>query len=289
MNNIFMTVINMSVTGSFVILAVCLARLLLKRAPKSASYLLWLVVGFRLLVPFSIESAFSLVPFNSAQPIPQQFVEWQMPDPPPPQPALGANTDPGPALQPQAAAPGGPNLAASQETLAQASTRPVSWPDVMPWLWLAGVAAMTLYGAISYCSLNRKLRQARRVGAGIYRADNITSPFVMGLFRPRIYLPPHLKAHELEYILLHEQTHISRKDHIVKLLAFFILALHWFNPLAWLSFQLMGKDMEMSCDEQVIRKMGGGIKKDYSMTLLSMATGNRIIGASPLPLWKAGE
>jgi len=156
------------------------------------------------------------------------------------------------------------------------------WPNAFAWLWLTGVVAMVLYGATSYYMLSLKMRKASRVGANIYKATNINSPFVLGLFRPQIYLPPNLKPHEHEYILLHEQTHIARKDHIVKLIAYLVLALHWFNPLAWVSFLLMGKDMEMSCDERVIKKMGGKIKKDYSLTLLSMATENRVIGVSPI-------
>ena len=287
MNSIFMTVLNMSATGSFVIAAVCLARLLLKKAPKSASYLLWLVVGFRLLFPFSVESAFGLIPF-SAQPIPQQFIVWNMPAPPPSQ--LPPATGEAPAFQGETVIPGSSlPPPAGQMPPAQSPAQPLRlWPDTAAWLWLTGFVAMMLYGAISYYMLSLKMTDTRHIFANVYRAGNIDSPFVMGLIRPKIYIPVHLGIHGLEYVLLHEQAHINRRDHIVKLVAYFALALHWFNPLAWVSFLLMGKDMEMSCDERVIRKMGGGIKKDYSLTLLTMATGSRLIGASPLAFGEGG-
>jgi len=172
---------------------------------------------------------------------------------------------------------------------AQAVNAPIQWwPNVFAWLWLAGVAVMVTYSAVSYYMLSLKIGRAVRVGTNIYKANNIRSPFVLGLINPKIYLPPNLNPQECKYILLHEQTHIGRKDHIIKLVAFLILTLHWFNPLVWVSFLLVGKDMEMSCDERVIKIMGGSIKKDYSRTLISMATGNRVIGASPIAFGEGG-
>jgi len=287
MNEMFLTVLNMSITGSFVIAAVCLARLLLKKAPKSVSYLLWLVVAFRLLVPFSIESSFSLIPFDTSQPIPQNFTVWQAQAPPPsqhiPSEITASNND---AVHINVVTPAHP--AAPVQDIVSQTVQIQWWPTAFAWIWLTGMVAMLIYGAISYYLLSLKMARAGRISKNVYRASNINSPFVLGLFKPKIYLPPHLKSHERDYILLHEQTHISRFDHVVKVMAFVILVLHWFNPLAWVSFILMGKDMEMSCDERVIKKMGGAIKKDYSMTLLSLATGNRIIGAGPLSFGEGG-
>ena len=288
MNSIFLTILHMSLTGSFVIAAVCLARLLLKRAPKYISYMLWIVVAFRLLVPFSVESAFSLIPFNASQAIPAAV------QPVADMPTYGITTGnqlPGgniatpvtpntPALSNQPPIPEGTPLSTARQI--------VWWPGVFAALWLVGFVAMVAYGTASYYILHLKMAKAGRIGGNVYRADNITSPFVLGFIRPKIFLPPYLKANEREYILLHEQTHIGRKDHIVKLTAYFILALHWFNPLAWVAFLQMEKDMEMSCDERVLRTMGGSIKKDYSMTLLSLATDRRTLLASPLAFGESG-
>jgi len=291
-NDVFLSILNMSIVGSFVIVAVCLARILLKKAPKSVSYLLWLVVGFRLLFPFSIESTFSLIPFDASQPIPQNLTIWQAQSLPESHIYAPDRTMPGYSLVVENLIPPPvyQNLN-TQNTMPGQPPQPhgiVWWPNIFAWFWLTGAVIMMLYGAISYYMLSLKMAKAGLVGVNVYKAENISTPFVLGVFKPKIYLPPNLKSHEYDYILLHEQTHISRMDHIVKLIAYFILALHWFNPLAWVSFLLMGKDMEMSCDEHVIKKMGGGIKKDYSMTLLSMATGNRIIGAGPLAFGDGG-
>ena len=291
MNNIFLTVLHMSLTGSFVIAAVCLARLLLKKAPKYISYMLWIVVAFRLLVPFSVESTFSLIPFNASQAIPQTAVTQTLPEMPVDMGLSGAGnqTSGGNNIT-----QGVPNTSASNQRPLQeaAPLAPASqviwWPGVFAALWLVGFVAMVAYGTVSYYMLYLKMAKAGRIDANVYRAANITSPFVLGLIKPKIFLPPYLKAHEREYILLHEQTHIGRKDHIVKLVAYLILSLHWFNPLAWIGFLQMEKDMEMSCDERVIRELGGGIKKDYSMTLLSLATDRRRLIASPLAFGESG-
>ena len=280
MNTIFLTVLNMSITGSFVIAAVCIARMLLKRAPKSFSYLLWLVVGFRLLFPFSIESVFSLIPFNP-QPIPQNVTVQVAPPPQGIPPVQDVVSTPGYGLVEGGLLniPATSNLPALPGEIA--STFQL-WPNVFAAIWLAGLVIMVAYGTISYYMLCLKMRKSGKVGNNIYKSGKISSPFVLGLIKPKIYLPPMLKNNELDYILLHEQTHIGRRDHIIKLGAYFVLALHWFNPLAWVAFLLMEKDMEMSCDEIVLRQLGGEIKKDYSLTLLSLATNHHAVAASPL-------
>ncbi|MCL2406192.1 MAG: DUF4825 domain-containing protein [Defluviitaleaceae bacterium] len=289
MHDIFITVLNMSITGSFVIAAVWLARLLLKKAPKSASYLLWVVVGFRLLFPFSIESAFSLIPFNSSQPITQNLAILQVPAIPS-MPVLESESILAP-MPVNTTVQYGSIISGNFAPLDLYSAAPAQflwWPNVFAGVWLTGVVAMLLYAIVSYYMLSLRMASARRIGSNVYKAKDITSPFVLGIIKPKIYLPIDLKNHERDYVLLHEQSHISRKDHIVKLVAYFALALHWFNPLVWVSFLLMGKDMEMSCDERVIKKMGVGIKKDYTLTLLSMATGNKIINAGPLSFGEGG-
>ena len=249
MTNLFITILNMSLTGAFVILILCLVRLVLRKSPKIFLYCLWIVVGFRLVFPFSIESALSLMPF-SAQLIPLDIAIQPMP--------YAADPSSGNPLQ--------------------------IWMAIGSSVWLAGAAFMLLRGTISLVTLKRKLREALHVEANIYEAETLKTPFVIGLFSPKIYLPAHLSAQERRYIILHEQTHIRRWDHIMKFVAYFMLCLHWFNPLAWLAFFLMNKDMEMSCDERVLHELGGGseMKKDYSSALLSLASERRVIGGSAL-------
>lgn len=271
MDKLFLTILNMSMTGAFVIAAICLARLPLKKAPKIVSYCLWAVVGFRLVFPFSIESVFSLIPFK-AQTIPPDIAMQPIP-----------RIDSGIAFVNNAVSS---ILPAATPT---ASVNPLQiWTTIGSFVWLVGGAVMLVYGIVSFVILKRKMREAAHIEANIYEAENIKSPFVLGIFNPKIYLPIGLSGQERSYILLHEQTHIRRRDHIVKFAAYFILCLHWFNPLVWAAFLLMGVDMEMSCDERVLKEMGGEMKKDYSLSLLSLATERRIIGGSPLAFGEGG-
>ena len=265
MEDMFISVLNMSLTASYVIAVIMLARLFLKKAPKIVSYALWAVVGFRLVFPFSFESVFSLIPFKSA-PIPAEI-----------------------AMQPIPRVDSGINFvdnAVSQVLPAATPTVSVNplqiWLTVGAYLWLTGIAVMLIYSVVSIVLLKRRLRGATLVQDNIYEADNLKTPFVLGLFRPKIYIPAGLTEEKKCYIILHERTHIRRHDHVVKFLAYFILSLHWFNPFAWAAFLLMGTDMEMSCDERVLKEIGGETKKAYSMSLLSLAAERRIIGGSPL-------
>ncbi len=270
MDKLFLTILNMSLTGAFVITAICFARLPLKKAPKIISYCLWSVAGFRLVFPFSIESIFSLIPFN-AQPIPRDIAMQPVP-----------RIDSGVAIVDNI-------ISNSFPASVGASNNPLQiWTAIAAYLWLAGVAVMLIYGLISYGRLKSKMQSALCVEANIYESESIKSPFVLGFLAPKIYLPIGLSVHERGYILLHEQTHIWRWDHIVKYTAYFILSLHWFNPFAWAAFLLMGVDMEMSCDESVLQKMGSGIKKEYSLSLLSLATERRTISVSPLAFGEGG-
>lgn len=278
----FLTVLGMSVVASIVILVVIFVRLPLKKAPKVFSYALWVVVLFRLLCPFSFESVLSLIP-EGTRGIPQSIAlkeyknvtVWSAAD--------AAEWAGGDVLN------GGIGTVYvpmnSQETgtneVVDARYHQV-WLLFGGCLWLAGITAMVIYSVVSYLKQRRKLIGAAPLRDNIYLADHITSPFVMGLFRPKIYLPSSLAGGEQEYIILHEEHHIRRLDHVIKALAFIALCVHWFNPLVWVAFVLSAKDMEMSCDEAVVKKLGVGVRADYSASLLSLATGRRIIAGTPL-------
>lgn len=286
MENLFLTVLRMSATAAVVILAVLLARLALRRAPKIFSYALWAVALFRLLCPVSISSGLSLLPAVQTQPAgeaqtsvhihtgiaamnsqvndyldghpyPVEFTPSER------EGDIGAVYLDGVSRMVEAAAP--------------------SWTAVACPVWLAGAVILLGYSVISMLRLRRKL-----VGwvplkgeKNVRLADHIPSPFVLGVFRPKIYLPSGLPEGERDYILLHERTHIRRCDHIFRALAWLALSIHWFNPLVWLAFHLAGKDMEMSCDEAVLRKMGRDVRADYSSSLLRLSTGKRL-PAGPL-------
>ena len=256
MTDIFLTILNMSVTAAFVIVVLCLARLVLKkmRAPKWISYALWAVAGFKLVSPFKPESAFSLIPFGPA-PIPKDMAMREMP-------RFGSgisifdNT-----------------VSAS---LPAAGANPLQmWTAVGAYVWIFGVAAMLLYAVLSYIRLMR-------------RKDSLETPFVYGFIKPKIHIPGGISGERLRYVTLHEQTHIKRHDHLIKPFAFALLCVHWFNPFAWLAFVLLCADMEMSCDERVLRELGIDAKADYSQTLLSLSINRRILGASPLAFGEGG-
>lgn len=266
-------VLNMSLTASIVIVLVLLARLLLRKSPKIFSYALWAVVLFRLLCPVSFSSEFSLLGFfhppavatgdsgtySSITYIPGSIVHMEYPE----------------------AAMQLPGISdAVNESLPQDHKQLVVSSATL--LWLLGIAVMLTYSAASLILLRRKLTGAVRLRNNIYLADHIATPFVIGLLRPKIYLPSSVSEQEQGYIILHEQIHIRRFDHIIKMIAFLALAVHWFNPLVWVAFICAGKDMEMSCDELVLKKAGAEIKKAYSMSLLSLTAGRPLINGSPL-------
>ena len=271
MNSIFLTFLNMSLIGAFVIVAICLVRLPLKKAPKTISYCLWAVAGFRLLFPVSIESVFSLIPFK-AEIIPADIAMQSIP-----------RIDSGVLFVDNIVSESLPVPAID------GSVNPLQvWVTMGSYIWLIGAAIMIIYGVASYFILKQKMQRSLCIDANIFEATNIKSPFVLGIFSPRIYLPTGLSEQELEYVIMHERTHIQRRDHIVKFVAYFILCLHWFNPLAWVAFILMGTDMEMSCDERVLKDKNEETKKKYSLSLLSLATDRRIIGGSPLAFGEGG-
>lgn len=265
MDKLFSAVLNMSVTGSLVILPVLLVRLLLKRFPKIFSYALWSVVLFRLLCPLSFSAPVSflnmLKPETRAAAPGTTVISFLPGDVP------AFSEDPSERDIP---------VRPSQEN------KHVERASLVPALWLSGVAVLGLSGLGQYLRLRKKLVEAVPLERGLYWADQIDTPFVLGVFRPRIYLPSNIPAQELPYILAHERHHIRRCDHIWKLLAYCALCIHWFDPLVWVAFVLAGKDMEMSCDEAVIRQLGPQIRGDYSASLLRLATGKKRIAVTPL-------
>ena len=287
MENLFFIVVGMSLTGSFVILFVLLARLVLRKAPKIFSYALWAVVLFRLLCPFTRDSEFSLLP--SKQMVyadgrgggTDQVIQIQTGIPAVDRPVNDFLVDhPYQAGQPVVIG-GDP-----EENLAPIINQlgPVpDWRTVPAVIWLAGFAVLMSYSLISLLRLRWKLVGAVPLEGekNVRLADHIPSPFVLGVFRPRIYLTSGLPEGERDYILLHERTHIRRGDHILRALAWLALAVHWFNPLVWLAFHLAGKDMEMSCDEAVLCKMGRDVRADYSTSLLRLSQGGKL-PAGPL-------
>lgn len=271
---IFILVLNMTLTGSVAILAVLLARFLFKKAPRIFSYALWAVVLFRLLCPVSFSLPFSLLGMLQNEPAREGRMEY-------------ITEDIGYMERPQIALPA-PGLSemindALPPADRTASVNPMQvYMIVGAYIWLLGILSMAIYSAISLRRLQRRLKEAVLEKENIYRIKGAGSPFVYGLFRPRIYLPEKMAAEEEQYILLHEQIHIQRGDAAFRLLAYLALWLHWFNPLVWGAFALSGRDMEMSCDEAVIRRMGSGVKKEYSASLLNAASGKQIVKGIPL-------
>ncbi|PPK83298.1 beta-lactamase regulating signal transducer with metallopeptidase domain [Lacrimispora xylanisolvens] len=265
LESVFIQLLNMSLTASIAIAFVLAVRTILRKAPKVFSYLLWSVVLFRLICPFSFESIFSLMPAK-ANPISQDILYMQTPKI---DTGIGVINHSVNAILP-AATP-------------QTSANPLQILIVIfSHMWLFGVAAMLVYSLFALFRLKKELMNATLYRDNIFISSRIDTAFVMGIFCPKIYLPSNLNAAERSYILLHEQTHIRRLDHIFKLISFLALCIHWFNPFVWAAFFLSGKDMEMSCDEAVIKRLGDDVKKDYSASLLTLATGKRIVSGTPL-------
>ena len=253
MANFFYQILEMSLRGSYVILILLLARLLLRRAPRRILSLLWLVAFFRLICPVSFSAIFSLMPSGETLT--------------PPQTLLNSVLWTGNAAQ-----------STAQGYLGISQTR-VTLMSILPVIWLIGAAGMAAASLISLWRLRRSLQSAVRTPDGVWELEGLPTAFIVGLFRPRIYLPAGLCAEERELVLRHERTHLRRGDWLVKLAAHLILCLHWFNPLVWAAFRLLCRDIEISCDEQVIRQLGEARRAAYSRTLLHLAGGPSYRGA----------
>ena len=266
MTAIFERVLNMSLTGSIVIAVVLLARLLLRRAPKIYSYMLWAVVLFRLLCPISLSAGLSVLkplPVTTSQGL--STVTYR-----PVEPVIPASGEIG------------------QEDARPESAETVKAKTGVQAMTLAAAVWLTVGGALAGCSLvqyivlRRKLREAAPYRGEVYLSDSIATPFVMGVIAPKIYLPSDTPIAERRFIIAHERHHLHRGDPLWKLLGYLALCVHWFNPLVWLAFFLGGKDMEMSCDEAVLNRLGEDIRADYSQALLRLATHKRLIAGMPL-------
>ena len=290
--NIFLTVWNMSLTGSVIIGFVLLARLMLRNAPKIFSYALWAVVLFRLLCPVSVSSALSVLHVTQAPAAPVErnvtVMDYTALDIPVlPVVEEPAGEEPIPDF-PQQNTQKTPENRVEAPELPDAAVPPVSAaPKREPVyyaviIWLVGLGVMLVYNVISCIRLFRQIEGAVPLRKELYMADYISTAFVLGILNPKIYLPSYLSKEERGYIIAHERCHIKRKDHVFRLLAYLALCLHWFNPLVWLAFVLSGKDMEMSCDEAVIRMYGPRIRAEYSQSLLRLATGHRSFALTPL-------
>lgn len=273
MSELFLEIVNRSIAASWIVIAVLVLRLCLKKTPKWVNVLLWGIVAVRLIFPFSIESALSLIP--SAETVSPSIMMEQTPSVQTGVPALDQVINPviDHSLSP---APG-------------ASANPLQiWISVMAAVWLAGAAALLLYSAISYWRLRRRVREAVILRDNIYQSENAGSPFVLGIIQPKIYLPYSVDSGALAYVIAHEQAHIRRRDHWWKPLGFLLLTVHWFNPLLWLGYILLCRDIELACDEKVIREMGNEQRADYTQALVSCSVSRRSIAACPLAFGEVG-
>lgn len=275
MANVFIEILNMSITASIVITAILIIRLVLKRAPKKYSYLLWSVAAFRLCIPYSFQSVFSIfslspVDISMAQKYNEAGMYYFNAD------VLNSN---------------GSSMLRDDLPIVDnpvfAYTQGYDINAFWYYAWLVVMAALILYGLISYMHFYHKMKTAVLMSENIYQSDIIKSPFILGIIKPKIYIPFGLDEQTTQYVISHERYHIKRLDHIVKLFAYLILCVYWFNPLCWLAFVLMSRDMEMSCDEKVIRQ-NDNVKKAYSMALLSFATGKHFPSPSPLSFSEGG-
>lgn len=286
--SIFLRIIDMSLLSTYCIAFVILIRLFLRKSPKIFSYLLWIAVFARLVLPVIPESPVSLVP----QAIGNQSVNaWMDKD----QPAAVSDTptrynpiseeslnNPNSMTVPDEPSDAISWAATESAHALSLEITSISVPQILSWIWAIGIVTLLFYNLGTYIYLKRKLRSAIHIEGIVYEVKSVTSPFLLGFFRPKIYLPSGLDDTNRAYILRHEQVHIQRKDYIFKAVFFAITCIHWFNPLVWLAFGLMSRDMEMSCDEKVIRELGYDIKKHYSTSLLSLATGRSLLHATPL-------
>lgn len=262
----------MSISASWIVLAVLLLRLLLKKAPKWINGILWGIVGLRLIMPFSFESIFSLIP--SSETI------SKAPDSPRPHFESGVTI-----IDNQVNDYLG-------EHYYEVVTRPTGHfadiTTILTIVWIVGIVLLLAYTIISYSRVKNKIGTAVLLRDNIYQSENVISPFVLGIIKPKIYLPFNMNEQDMEHVIAHEQAHINRKDHWWKPLGFLILTLHWFNPLMWLGYVLLCRDIELACDEKVIKELNTEQKADYSQALLNCSVNCRMIAACPLAFGEVG-
>ena len=267
MEYLFIHALNISITASFLVLAIILYRLFAKKAPKWVSVLLWGLVGLRLLFPFSIESAISLIPSKNT--IPTTITHDRYP-------ALDTGFGSVDEIV-------NPILSGSMEARPEYSANPMHvWITALGWIWLAVMLCMLLYMAASFIYLRVKTRVKVEREDNIYLCDYVKTPFILGIIRPHIYLPSDISEKDYSHVVAHERAHIKRCDHIWKPLGFLLLSVYWFNPLLWVAYLLLCRDIESACDEKVISDLGDNDKADYSEALLTLGIKSRVISACPL-------
>ena len=274
MANFFIDLFNMSITASYLVLAVVIARALLKKAPKWITCLLWAMVGFRLICPFTIESVLSLIPgtqtitANETSVIRPFTVQSGI---------AGIDTSVNEFLGDKYAE----GVTVPTNTFADVTT-------VLSVIWLVGLICMLIYGFISYIRLRKRVGVSLLFKDNIYYCDNIDTPFILGFFKPKIYVPSGISEEQTGYITLHEKAHLKRKDHLWKPLGFLLLSVYWFNPVMWVAYILLCRDIESACDEKVIKNMDNSEKKNYSETLVSCSVQRRMVMACPLAFGEVG-
>ncbi len=273
MEHIFLHLVNMSITAGWIALAVMILRLVIKKAPKWITVLLWGLVGLRLILPFSFESVLSLIP--SAETIPSDIIYAK-------EPAINSGIDVinnvvNPYISESLAPQIGESVNPVQVLLFIASI-----------IWLCGIGAMLLYTLISYIRLRNKVSVSIPLRDNIYLCDNINTPFILGTIKPKIYLPSDIHSENADFVIAHEQAHIKRKDHLIKPLGFLLLTIYWFNPVLWIAYVLLCRDIELACDEKVLKSYGVEIKKAYSSSLLECSVPRKSIAACPLAFGEVG-
>lgn len=267
MEAVFLKILNMSITASWIVLAVMVVRLLLKKAPKWIAVLLWGLVGIRLICPFSLESALSLIP--SAEPVPSNILYTSAP-------VIHSGISSVNDLV-------NPIISEALAPTVGSSVKPVqSIAHIASIIWLVGMAAMLLYTAVSYLRIRRKVREAVPFQGNIWFCDHVGTPFILGVLRPRIFLPSAMGEQDLKFVIAHEQAHLKRHDHFWKPLGFLLLTVYWFNPLLWVAYILLCRDIELACDEKVIQEMGVENKKPYSDALINCSIPRKMLAACPL-------
>ena len=273
MTEFFLKIVNMSISASWIVLAVLLLRLLLKKAPKWINVILWGIVGLRLVMPFTLESVFSLIP--SAETVNPEIMMDKTPQINTGVPIINNAIN--------------PVISESFTPAPMDSANPLQiWIPIFALVWVIGIVAMVLYTVISFLRVKRKIGTAVLLCDNIYQSESVVSPFVLGILRPKIYLPFNMTEQDMAQVIAHENAHISRKDHLWKPLGFLTLTLHWFNPLMWLGYVLLCRDIELACDEKVVKTLNNEQKADYSQALLACSVNRRIIAACPLAFGEVG-
>lgn len=271
---VFLKLLNLSISASWLVLAVLVLRLVSKRSPKWMNVLLWGIVALRLMLPFSIESALSLIP--SAETVSPAVVQFD------PAPTITS----GVSVIDNAV---NPSLSEHFAAVPTASVNPLYvWTEIAGWVWLIGLGAMLLYALASYLRLRRRVSVSLCVRENIYLCDAISSPFILGVVKPRIYLPSGLDEVQRQNVLSHERAHLARRDHWWKPLGFALLAVYWFNPVLWLAYALLCCDIELACDERVIRTMDESAVKTYSTVLLACSMPRKAVITCPLAFGEVG-